>query len=149
MTFRLRGGRPKNKGQGIYWVQRHVADQKAAARSAATAQRQADKQKEKIDAFVGRYERLFLNVKNFFDEQGEIRVGEKDRDRIATAQERWEDLRQAIVDDPGSMTHADLSKFATAGKNLISVFAKAAGMHASWMPSLKQLRVGDKRLDFG
>ena len=74
MGFRLRGGTPKNMGQGIYWVQRNLADQRAAAarqkciRKAEEAdQKRAQKALDIAKRFDKRCLYIQVTTKEYFD----------------------------------------------------------------------------------
>lgn len=151
MPFNLRGGRPKSMKQGIYWVQRHQADLQRTATAAKRDAAQATK-KAKADAknalLIATYERLFGNVKSFFDELPEFSASRDQADAISAAQAEWEIQRASLVENPRSITMASLRKFGTAGKNLIVICAKPAGLDAKWLPASRHLRVGDQIIDF-
>lgn len=144
MGFRLRGGRPKNMGQGVYWTQRHLADQRATARANA----RIEAANASTAAFNERYSRILRNVKTYFDDAGEITVGAADRDRIAVASDTFSALQSAIASDIEGATKTDLNKLATAAKNLISLFGKAKGEAAKWDRSTMMLVMDGRGFEF-
>ena len=99
MGFGLRGGRPKNMNQGIYWVQRHLADERRVARA-----------NEKAKQFNLRFNRITQNVNSFFDGRGQIEVNPKSYERINRTMELYNLAREQINSNIEDATFRDLGK---------------------------------------
>lgn len=150
MGFRLRGGRPKNMGQGIYWVQRHLADSRAAERRHAAEQRRVEKQNEAARKFNEKWHRISTNVSDYFENYAELEVktSTSTRDKIVEKINIYNNLRQSINANVETATMGDLSKLATAGRACMLLCAKARGQMAVYDASDKTLNIEGVIYDF-
>lgn len=139
MPFNLRGGRPKNMGQGIYWVQR-ARDQSRRRASAF----------ERIEAFNARYNRITRQLVSFMKNYGgpsgtvEVVAGS----RLDQALDRYNDLKGHIDRNIDAATNGDLSKLATAAKVILVQIAKREGWQADWDVKNKRLVLKGSVYDF-
>jgi len=150
MGFRLRGGSPKNMRQGIYWVQRHLADTRAAERRHAAAQRRVDKQNEVARKFNEKWQRISSNVSGYFTEYADLeaKVSESARDKIVDKINIYNSLRESIQNNIETASRGELSKLATAGKTCVLLCAKARGQQAAYDAGTKILVVEGVVYDF-
>lgn len=139
MPFNLRGGRPKNMRQGIYWVQR----ERSRSRARVCGELQALR-------FNNRYHRItsqFLSIfQPYAGRKGtiEVRIGSK----IDQALDGYNDLKTWIYANIDGATKSHLSKLATAAKGVLVEIAKNEGWAFAWDTSSKALMIKDRKLDF-
>ena len=126
-------------GQGIYWVQR----ERAAGRSRASSEMQ-------VLQFNSRYNRIMEQFLSIFapyaDPDGTITV--QTGSKLDTSLDRYNDLKTWIDGNIDQATNADLSKLATAAKNILVEIAKREGWPRAWDAAKKQLIVKGRVLDF-
>lgn len=150
MGFNLRGGRPKNMGQGIYWVQRNVADQKAEARSAAAEERRVNRLNEAATNFNEKKQRIIQNLKSYIGLNGKIEI-ENNPKLIETMYKKINKpnaILDAIHDDVESSSMADLSKLSKAVIDCIEFMAKHRNQKISYDKYRKVLSIDDVDYDF-
>ncbi|WP_252258597.1 prefoldin domain-containing protein [Erythrobacter aurantius] len=150
MGFRLRGGRPKNMGQGIYWVQRHLADSRAAERRRVAEQRRVEKQNEAARKFNEKWHRISSNVTGYFTKYADVdaKASEAKRDKIVEKINEYNNLKDFIQNNIESASMGDLSKLATAGRACVLLCAKARGQKAAYDAGSKILMVEGVAYDF-
>lgn len=143
MGFRLRGGTPKNMGQGIYWVQRYQADQKRMA----SAQRRADRANEKATAFNERFQRIVHNVRDYhLAHQGQqMTATPKKFEAISEKISAFEELKEWIDDNIDAAGQTHLSRLATLARSVISLCAKVRKQDVQYNGSTKILQI-DKQV---
>jgi hypothetical protein len=139
MGFSLRGGRPKNMGQGIYWVQRHRDD----------LRRRQSANDRALD-FNNRYNRILQGFSDVFlayiGPKGTIEVTANSK--LHKSLSRYNEINSLIEADIDSATQGDLSKLATAAKNTLIEIAKRENWHWEWDASIKSLVLNKAKLDF-
>ena len=110
MPFNLRGGRPKNMGQGIYWVQRYQSDNRRRAKSELAVLR-----------FNNRYNRITSEFLSIFlpyaGPGGTIEVASGSR--LAKALDSYNEMKTWIDRNIDRAGNAELSKLATAAKKFL------------------------------
>lgn len=150
MGFRLRGGSPKNMRQGIYWVQRHLADSRAAERRHAAEQRRVDKQNEVAKKFNEKWHRISSNVSGYFTNYADLeaKVSESLRDKIVDKINVYNILRGTIQNNIETASMGELSKLARAGRTCVLLCAKARGQMAAYNAGDKTLNIEGKIFDF-
>lgn len=126
-------------GQGIYWVQR----ERSGGRSRASRELQAMQ-------FNNRYNRItqqFLSIfRPYTGPSGQIDVPAGSK--LDTAMDRYNDLKMFIDNNVDNATNADLSKLATAAKNILIEIGKREGWSLQWDPRERRLIVNGQALDF-
>ena len=150
MGFRLRGGRPKNMGQGIYWVQRHLADAHAAERRRDAEQRRVERQDEKARAFNEKYHRVTRNVSDYFSKYASVDVvtSANIRDKIVEKIDHYNKLNSSMQISIEDSTMMDVSKLATAGRSAMIACAKARGQKAVYDAASKIVFIEGISYDF-
>lgn len=150
MGFRLRGGRPKNMGQGIYWVQRHLADARAAERRRDAEQRRVERQDEKARAFNEKYHRVMRNVSDYFSKYASVDVvtSANIRDKIVEKIDHYNKLNSSMQISIEDSTMMDVSKLATAGRSAMIACAKARGQKAVYDAASKIVFIEGISYDF-
>ena len=149
MGFRLRGGRPKNMGQGIYWVQRHLGDQRAAARADAAAQRRVALANQKAISFNERYHRIVDNVVSYFSaNSGPTEATPRQARALSAKIEEYNSLKTAIDQDIEAARATDLSRLATLARGIIRSCAKMRKQVCEYDAQDKLLTVDDHSFDF-
>jgi hypothetical protein len=139
MGFRLRGGRPKQMRQGIYWVQRARDQQRVRASSY-----------ERVVRFNERYNRItgsFLSV--YRPHSGaDLKVRVANGSRLSDALDRYNELKLWIDANVEHATQSDLSKLATAAKRILIEIAKREAWNWCWEAKAKKLTINNDVLDF-
>ena len=150
MGFGLRGGRPKNMGQGIYWVQRHLADTRATERRRVTEQRRVEKHNDAATKFNEKWKRIKNNVSNYFDASANIEAKGSlaTRDKIVEKINSFNELQSYINRNIESASFRDLSKLSTSGRTCMLVWAKARGQKAAYDADCKILTIEGVAYDF-
>jgi hypothetical protein len=150
MGFRLRGGSPKNMRQGIYWVQRHLADARAAERRHAAEQRRAEKRDDAARKFNEKWHRISSNVSDYFEKYADVEAkgSASTRDRIVEKINFYNNLKDSINAHIEAASMGDLSKLATAGRTCMLLCAKARGQMAAYNAGDKTLNIEGKIFDF-
>lgn len=138
MPFNLRGGRPKNMGQGIYWTQRHLADtrRRASSRSAA----------ERFNERFFRIDREFHRIYDVLaDKKGNVPV--VSGSKLDIALDEYSSILAYINSDPYTATQGDLSKLATRAKRILTEIAKDRGLRHEWDAKEKILTIDTRSID--
>lgn len=150
MGFRLRGGRPKNMGQGIYWAQRHLADSRAAERRHSAEQRRVEKQNEAAKKFNEKWHRISSNISGYFTMYADldVKTSAAKRDKIVEKINLYNELRELIQSNIQSASMGDLSKLSTAGRACVLLCAKARGQKAAYDTGTKIMIVEGVTYDF-
>ena len=138
MPFNLRGGRPKSMGQGIYWIQRHLADKRRRSTSRSSAER-----------FNERFFRIDREFHRIYDvlaeENGKVTV--VSGSKLDTALDEYSSLLAYINSDPCAATQGDLSKLATRAKRILTEIAKERGLPNEWSAEHKILMIDERSID--
>jgi len=148
MPFNLRGGSPKSMKQGIYWVQRHQADQRRRSRG---SRRSANPQPTSLGLEVSgnlteRYERILSHVKIMIDG---LEVGfsnEKEADKFRSAADKYQEIRKEC--DAEGLSAGRLNRLQTAAKNLIVMTLSDVDVEISWLAKERLLIIDGNKLDF-
>lgn len=142
MGFRLRGGNPKNMGQGIYWVQRHLADQKRMA----AAQRRVDRANEKAKAFNERFERIVQNFRHYHlaHKDQTMTITPKRLESLSGKIDGFEELREWINENIDTAGQTHLSRLSTLARSAISICAKIRKQDVHYDGSTKTLKIDDQ-----
>ena len=150
MGYRLRGGRPKNMGQGIYWVQRHLADSRAEERRIIAEQRRIDSKNESVRKFNEKWRRILQNHSRYYEKVIgiELTISMSKFDIINKKAEIYNDVRKYIGANIENATMGDLSKMATAARSNMMSLAKALGHEASYDAATKVATIEGVDYDF-
>jgi len=150
MGFRLRGGRPKNMGQGIYWVQRHLADVRAAERRRLGAQRRVEAHNQKAEKFHQKWHRISANVTGYFMKYANVdaKGSASTRDKITEQIHIYNELKRSVQANIENAPMSDLSRLATAGRACMFLCAKARGQLADYNAGTKTLIIESVEYDF-
>ena len=150
MGYRLRGGRPKNMGQGIYWVQRHLADSRAEERRIIAEQRRIDSKNESVRKFNEKWRRILHNHSRYYENvKGiELTISTSKFIIINKKAEIYNDISEYIGANIENATMGDLSKMATAARSNMMLLAKALGHQASYDAATKVATIEGVDYDF-
>lgn len=150
MPFNLRGGSPKNMKQGVYWVQRHLADQKRAA----AQQNRVEKEKQRQIYIDEKFERIKSNLTKYSlsiaNEKSEINfiTTEVRKENIDNCLENYNSMRIFIEKNKGDISLTALDKISTLARALIKAMALAKGNEYSFDRTSKIVVVNGICLDF-
>ena len=150
MAFNLRGGSPKSMKQGIYWVQRHLADQKRAAaqqnRVEKDRQRRIyiDEKFERIESNLTKYSLSIANDKSTIN----FNTTEKKKEKLEKCLEDYNSLRVYIKKNKYGIKLTAFNKLSTLARALIKVMASAKGNAYSYDSDRKIVSVNGLKLDF-
>lgn len=150
MGFRLRGGTPKSMKQGIYWVQRHVADLKAAQRRREAERAREEKARETVAKLKKKLNRIIENTKLYYSRHADlpITVTEAKHDKISEAVEEYNAMKDLLSKHIDRATMRDMTKFATIAKSVITMTAKARKQAVSYDAKTKILSIDGKNYDY-
>lgn len=150
MGFNLRGGRPKNMKQGIYWVQRHLADQKRVA----AEERKIQKDRQRIAFIDEKFNRIKNNISTYFisikgsDGKISIETNERNGEKLSNLFENYNSLMEYIEKDKYGLKLTAFTKLATNAKILVKFTSKLRGDKVSISDDKKILHVNGLNLDF-
>lgn len=150
MGYRLRGGRPKNMGQGIYWVQRHLTDSRAEARRIIAEQRRIESHNDAVKKFNEKWHRIVRNHSQYYEnlEGIEITISTSKFDIINKKAKLYNEISEYIGANIESATMGDLSKMATAARSNMMLLAKALGHQANYDAATKVANIEGIDYDF-
>jgi hypothetical protein len=146
MGFNLRGGRPKNMGQGNYWVQRHRDEQRRIASREIAAKKAA----EKIHAFNEKWDRIYDNYMTYMKSKINQKI-EATPAKFRSLQNKSiaaEELRSYINNNIDTATMRDLSKISTMYISIMKLMAKICNEKSEYISESKILIINGNSYNF-
>lgn len=154
MPFNLRGGRPKNMKQGIFWVQRHLSNQKRTAVQRNQEIKEnlrrefIDEKLNRIRNNVVKYAMSISSEKSEKSASISFLIDEKKAETINKNLDEFNALLEFIDGNKYTIKLTAYNKLSTLGRSVIKSLASAKGQKYEYQKDTKYVKVNGLIFDF-